>query len=232
MAGKKTANPFGPGLLKFVTELKKNNNRAWFEKHRERYATEVREPALAFIRTMAPALGRISKHLLAVDKKVGGSLMRIHRDVRFSKDKQPYKTNLGISFRHRNGKDIHAPGFYFHVDPDSVFLGAGMWHPDSGALAAVRASIDKDPAAWKRARDARSFASHWTLEGDSVKTTPRGYAADHPMIEDLRRKDFIAVSTLTRRDVTRKDLVDLVTDRFRAARPFMAWQARALKLPF
>ena len=232
MAAKQTANPFGPGLLKFLIELKKNNNRAWFEKNRERYETDVREPALAFIRSMAPALRGLSKHLLAVDKKVGGSLMRIHRDVRFSKDKQPYKTNLGISFRHAKGKDIHAPGYYFHVDPDSIFLAAGMWHPESAALAGVRRSIDKDSAAWKRARDAKAFTAQWSLEGDSVKTTPRGYAADHPMIDDLRRKDFIAVSSLTKRDVTRKDLVAVVAGRLKTAKPFMAWQARALKIPF
>src|SRR5690606_362693 len=99
----------------------------------------------------------------AVPKKVGGSLMRIHRDIRFSKDKKPYKTNLGIHFRHAAGKDVHAPGFYFHVDPHDVFVGAGIWHPESAALLRIREAIDEDSAAWKRAKNSKPFAAKYEL---------------------------------------------------------------------
>jgi len=225
-------NPFGRGLLRFLDELRANNNAGWFNANKERYESEVREPALQFIRIMEAPLRKISPHLVAADRKVGGSLMRIYRDVRFSKDKTPYKTNLGIQFRHEQGKDVHAPGLYFHVDPDDVFLGAGMWRPETAALAAVRTAIDEDPRAWKRARDAKRFTGTWKLGGDSLKRAPRGYAEDHPLIVDLKRKDHIAVCNLPRRQVTAPDLVAQVADRFRHARGYMAFQATALGLPF
>ena len=104
------ANPFGCGLLKFLRALDRNNDSQWFEAHKDDYEGEVREPALAFIRKMERHVHRISPHLTAKPTKVGGSLMRVHRDVRFSKDKRPYMTNVGIQFRHEAGKDVHAPG--------------------------------------------------------------------------------------------------------------------------
>jgi uncharacterized protein (TIGR02453 family) len=226
------SNPFGPGLLRFLRDLERNNTRTWFEENKARYERDVREPALAFVRAMAPVLKGVSGQLRAVDRKVGGSLLRIHRDVRFSKDKRPFKTNLGIQFRHARGKDIHAPGLYVHVDPSTAFLGAGMWRPDAASLAAVRRAIHADGRGWVRARDDRRFREHWDLDGDSVKTAPRGYPRDHPLIEDLRRTDHLAVCRLGHRDVTREDLLDLLADRFAKARPYLAFQARALKLPF
>ena len=166
-------NPFGAGLLEFLRDLERNNTRPWFERNRERYESEVREPALEFIRAMAPHVEKVSPHFTARDRKVGGSLMRIHRDVRFSRDKRPYKTNLGIQFRHQAGRDVHAPGLYFHVEPGSVFLGAGMWRPDKTALAAVRREIDDDPKGWKRVLGGKRFRSEWELSGESLRRPPR-----------------------------------------------------------
>ena len=228
----KRSGPFGPGLMKFLRDLDRNNNRDWFEKNKPRYEDDVREPALEFIRAMTPQIERISPHLTVSDRKVGGSMMRIYRDVRFSLDKRPYKTNLGIQFRHEAGKDVHAPGLYFHVDPETVFLGAGMWRPDGPSLTAVRRAIDDDPKGWKRIRDGKRFSAMWKLSGDSLKRPPRGYAADHPMLEDLKRKDFIAVCDLTEKDVIRTDLVKFVGERFGRSRDFLAWLADAIDLPF
>lgn len=228
----KRSGSFGPGLMKFLRDLDRNNNRDWFEKNKPRYEDDVREPALEFIRAMTPQIERISPHLTVSDRKVGGSMMRIYRDVRFSLDKRPYKTNLGIQFRHEAGKDVHAPGLYFHVDPETVFLGAGMWRPDGPSLTAVRREIDDDPKGWKRIRDGKRFSAMWKLSGDSLKRPPRGYAADHPMLEDLKRKDFIAVCDLTEKDVTRTDLVKFVGERFGRSRDFLAWLAEAIDLPF
>lgn len=225
-------NPFGPGLLRFLRALERRNERGWFDANKQRYEDEVREPALRFIRAMRPKLAKISPFLVASDRKVGGSLMRVYRDVRFSKDKRPFKTNLGIQFRHVEGKDVHAPGLYFHVQPGTVFLGAGMWHPEAQALAAVRAAIDRDPKTWKRVRDNKRFREHWELRGDSLKRPPRGFAPDHPMIEDLKRKDHIAVCDLDERDLARPDLVDFAAGRFRLTRNLVAWQASALAIPF
>ncbi len=232
MASKAKKSPFGPGLMKFLRELKAHNNRDWFLANKDRYEEHVREPAREFVRLMAPKLARISPHLVASDKKVGGSLMRINRDVRFSADKSPYKTNVGISFRHEEGKDVHAPGYYVHLEPGSLFLGAGMWHPEKNALAGMRAAIAADGRAWKRVRDGKAFRAEWKLEGDSLKRAPKGYDPEHPLIVDLRRKDHIAVAKLAAKDVTRPDLVDHLTKLFRAAKPYMAFQAKALRLPF
>mgnify|MGYP003430300666 FL=1 len=131
---------FGPAL-RFLGDLAENNNRDWFEANKGRYEADVREPARAFVRAMAPRLLKISRELVADDRKIGGSIMRVHKDVRFSRDKSPYKTNLGIQFRHRTGKDVHAPGLYVHIQPGTLFLGAGMWHPEPDALHALRTAI-------------------------------------------------------------------------------------------
>ena len=103
---------FSKRTFDWLNELQANNNKAWFEEHRSRYEDDVRAPALAYIEAMAPVLRRISPHFTAIAKKTGGSLMRVHRDMRFAKDGQRYKTNIGIQFRHERGRDVHAPGFY------------------------------------------------------------------------------------------------------------------------
>ncbi len=225
-------NPFGPGLLKFLRALERNNNRPWFDAHRDRYEEDVREPALAFIRIMARHVHRISPHFTAKPKRVGGSLMRVHRDVRFSKNKLPYKTNLGVQFRHEAGKDVHAPGLYFHVEPGQVFLGCGMWRPDRDALLAVRQAIVDDPKVWKRIRDGKKFRGVWDPGGESLKRAPRGYPQDHPMIDDLKRTDHIAVCELPAKVVTDPGLIDTLAAHYRAAAPFLRWQAEALDLEF
>ena len=226
------SGPFGPGLVEFLRELDLNNDREWFERNKQRYEDEVREPALAFVRAMAPHVEKLSPHLRADARRVGGSLMRLHRDIRFALDKRPFKTNLGIHFRHEAGRDVHAPGVYFHVDPGQVFLGAGMWRPDGPALAAVRRAIVEDPAAWLRARDGKKFRAAWDLGGESLKRPPRGFDAGHEVIEDLKRTDHIAVSALDHADVTRPDLVRVVTERAERAREYLAFLAQGLGLPF
>ena len=113
---------FDASLLQFLEELADNNHRSWFQINKERYETAVLEPSLAFIREFAPRLKKISPYFVASDRRVGGSLMRVYRDTRFGKDKTPYKTNVGIQFRHEFGKDVHAPGFYVHLVPGQRFL--------------------------------------------------------------------------------------------------------------
>jgi uncharacterized protein (TIGR02453 family) len=234
-AAKTSATPefagFGTALLQFYGELALNNEREWFEANKKRYEREVRDPALAFIRAIAPKLAKISKHFVASDKTVGGSLMRIHRDVRFSKEKTPYKTNLGIQFRHESGKDVHAPGLYFHVDNEGIFLGAGLWHPEADALAGIRAHIVNNQAAWKKARDDAKFTSHWKLSGESLSRPPRGFDKEHPLIVDLQRKDHIAMCELKAKDIIGPELVDLVAARFAESKPYVAFLCKALGEP-
>ena len=117
---------FPPQTLKFLKELERNNNREWFQANKSRYEDVVLEPALDFITTMGPKLHAISDHFVAIPKRMGGSLMRVYRDTRFGKDKTPYKTNIGIQFRHELGRDVHAPGYYLHIDNTGCFLAAGI----------------------------------------------------------------------------------------------------------
>ena len=216
----------------FLSSLAENNTREWFEEHKQDYEDCVREPALDFISDMADELPAISRHFRALPKKIGGSLMRVQRDTRFSADKTPYKTNIGIHFRHEVGKDVHAPGYYVHIEPGECFVGIGLWRPDADALFKIREAIVKESDAWVAARDDKDFGKHFSLEGDALANAPRGFARDHPLVEDLKRKDFIGLATLSDANVTSKDLRTQVVERFQQARPYMRFLCVALGLRF
>ena len=218
---------FSKATLGFLDELAANNNRAWFEANKPRYEALVREPALEFIAAMAPHLEKFAPHFRAEPRKMGGSLMRVFRDTRFARDKTPYKTNIGIQFRHELGKDVHAPGFYVHVATDECFLGSGCWHPEADALGRMRDLIAAKPERWFALRDDRKLAAHWALAGDSLTRPPRGYSAEHPAIEDLKRKDFICLASLSRDEVIGSGLVKLAAARFAAAAPLMKFLCEA-----
>jgi uncharacterized protein (TIGR02453 family) len=212
---------FSKATFGFLDELAANNDRAWFEANKERYEALVREPALDFIAAMAEPLQTFAPHFRAEPRKMGGSLMRVYRDTRFARDKTPYKTNIGIQFRHELGKDVHAPGFYVHIATDECFFGAGCWHPEPEMLGRIRDLITAQPKRWTAVRNDTKFAAHWELAGDSLTRPPRGYAADHPAIEDLKRKDFIGLAALSASHATGKGLVKLATGRFATAAPLM-----------
>ena len=216
----------------FLTSLSENNTREWFEEHKQEYENFVREPALDFISDMENELPAISKHFRALPKKVGGSLMRVQRDTRFSKDKTPYKTNIGIQFRHEVSKDIHAPGYYVHIEPGECFVGVGLWHPDADALFKIRDGIVKNVEAWVAARDNRDFSKHFELVGDTLANAPRGFAKDHPQVEDLKRKDFIGLAAVSEANVTSKNFRGQVVERFKQAAPMMRFLCGALALRF
>lgn len=220
-------------LFTFLRDLKKNNNRDWFAEHKSEYQQNVLAPAVDLVARLEKPLARCAPMLHVVPKAHNGSIMRIYRDTRFSKNKEPYKTNVGISFRHQAGKDVHAPGIYIHLEPDDAcFIGAGSWRPESSVLAAFRAAIDADPKAWKKARDNKVFRQHFDLVGESLKTTPRDYAKDHPMIDDLRRKDFIAIAPISQSEMTGDAIVDLIITRVKQAKPLMKFLCDAIDVPY
>ncbi len=223
---------FTDATVQFLIDLQQNNDRDWFQANKQRYEDHVREPALAFIRAMAPHVTRVSKHFDASDKKVGGSLMRVFRDTRFSRDKTPYKTNIGIQFRHQAGKDAHAPGMYVHIAFDGCFVGAGSWRPEAESLGAIRRRIVERPAEWLAARDDKTFRKYFELGGESLVRMPRGFSEDDPNATDIRRKDFIAVTDMTLDDVLTGDLVAFCAERFSAAAPYLRFLTRAVNAPF
>jgi uncharacterized protein (TIGR02453 family) len=223
---------FTKATLDFLDELTANNNRPWFEANKPRYESLVREPAMDFIAAMGSELKNFAPRFRADPRKMGGSLMRVYRDTRFARDKTPYKTNIGIQFRHELGKDVHAPGFYVHISTRECFLAVGCWHPDADALGRIRDLIAQKPEKWFAARDHKKFVARWALSGDSLTRPPRGYAADHPAIEDLKRKDFIGMAPLSLADVTAPGLVELSGEQFAASVPFMKFLCDALAVQY
>lgn len=223
---------FTPASFAFLKELAAHNERSWFQENKERYERDVRGPALSFVADFAPRLKKISPHFRADPRPVGGSLFRIYRDTRFSKDKSPYKTHTGLQFRHDQGKDAHCPGFYLHVEPGNCFVGVGIWHPDGPTTRAIREAIVEDPTGWKRASRGRRFLDSFTLSGDRLKRPPRGFDPEHPLVDDLMWKDFIAVSRLTRKTVTGADFMDVFAELCRAGAPFVRYLCKAVGVPF
>lgn len=218
--------------MTFLRQLRKNNNRDWFHEHKAEYEALIRSPALKFIEDMADDLARISPHFMAHSKKVGGSLMRVHRDVRFGKDKRPYKTNIGIQFRHEQGKDVHAPGFYVHIEPDECFLGVGIWRPDAAALGKIRDAIIERDQYWLAAIKDKRFKNKYELTGDALKNAPRGYPKEHALIEDLKRKDFIAITPIEEASIISSRFRKMVVDRYIAADAYMQFLCQALMLRY
>lgn len=223
---------FSKATLNFLDELAANNNKAWFEANKARYEELVREPALDFIEAMDSTLKTFAPNFVAEPRKMGGSLMRVYRDTRFSRNKTPYKTNIGIQFRHALGKDIHAPGFYVHIATDECFFAAGCWHPEPEALTKIRDFIARHPEKWFAARDEKKFSAQWDLWSDNLTRPPRGYPADHPAIEDIKRKDFLAIADLPFSEVVGNGLVKLAGKRFAETTPFMKFLCEALEVPY
>jgi uncharacterized protein (TIGR02453 family) len=223
---------FRPETLKFLRELRANNNREWFTENKSRYEEDVLDVALAFIQSMQEPLADIAPHFTAVPNRMGGSLMRVYRDTRFSRDKTPYKTNIGIQFRHEHAKDVHAPGFYLHIDPDSVFIGVGMWHPDAGPLAKIRQRISDKPKEWTAVMSLPKFRRSFELGGESLVRPPKGFDKEHPLIEDIKRKDFIAVQSLDHEAAVSPRFQQKVETSFRNASPFMQFICKAVGVQY
>jgi len=219
---------FSKATFRYLRDLKENNNREWFAENKSRYEEDVKDPALRFIQDFGFELRKLSPHFMATPR----SLFRIYRDTRFSKDKTPYKTATGIHFRHDQSKDAHAPSFYFHVAPGEVFVALGIWRPESDALRKIRERIVEDGAAWKRVSRAQRFTKTFSLAGDRLKRPPKGFDPDHPLIDDLKRKDFIAVLDVTQSFATDSSLPSELAKTYKAGLPFMRFLCDALGVPF
>ena len=223
---------FEKRTLRFLEELKANNDREWFAANKARYEEDVLDVALRFIISMQDPLREIAPRFTAVPTRVGGSLMRVYRDTRFSKNKLPYKTNIGIQFRHEQAKDVHSPGYYVHIEPDEVFLGVGMWRPDADSLRRIRERIAARPAGWQRAVGGAKFRRMFSLGGESLTRPPRGFAADHECIDDIKRKSFIAARELEVADCLKPGFQRTVEASFKAGEPFMRFLCEAVGVRF
>jgi uncharacterized protein (TIGR02453 family) len=200
---------FDKASIDFLEQLAANNEREWFRQNKARYEEQVLDVALTFIQSMQEPLARIAPHFTAIPQRVGGSLMRVYRDTRFSKNKLPYKTNIGIQFRHQQAKDVHSPGYYVHIDPERVFVGVGMWRPDADSL--IRSSGDISGSV-----GSRSVALH----ADSTRTM------NSSMTSGARASSRSGTS-MSRTQFQRK-----VEASFAAATPFMQFLCKAVNVKF
>ena len=223
---------FGPELFSFLSDLRAHNDREWFAANKHRYEEDLLEPALAFIADFAPKLERISPHFRADARPSGGSLFRIYRDTRFAKDKSPYKTNVGLHFRHERAKDAHAPGFYLHIGPGQVSAGAGIWHPGTEGATRIREKIVAEPERWKKATRTGAFAKRLELGGESLKRVPSWADSEHPFADDLKRKDFYGWARLSEADVVAPGFVEEYARVCRAGAPLAQFLCEALELPY
>lgn len=212
---------FSPELFHFLIELRFNNHRTWFQSNKKRYEQHVRAPFLRFIEDFSPRLHRISPDYLAGSR----SLFRINRDTRFSVNKAPYKTHAAAQFRHRLGQDVHLPGFYIHLEPDNCFLGAGIWMPEPENLRRIRSAIARQDARWLRLRKKLELDG----EGKLVRP-PKGYSADHPLIEDLKQRSFTVSYSLDESEVLSDRFPETVEKAFRKLLPLNRFLSEVLLL--
>lgn len=223
---------FDKRFFAFLRDLKRHNRREWFQANKERYEENVKHPAQQFISDFGPALRKISDNFVADPRPVGGSMFRIYRDVRFSRDKSPYKTAVGIQFRHKKARDVHSPGFYLHLEPGACFAGLGIWHPDGPSLAQIRAYLVNESTRWKRTLGNKRFRADFELGGDSLKRAPKGYDPDHPLIADLKRKDLVAFAQLDQRSVTAPGFLEEYSRLCRAGGPLVKFLCDAVGIDF
>jgi uncharacterized protein (TIGR02453 family) len=220
---------FTPGLFDFLGELSRNNNRDWFLHNKARYESEVRDPFLRFLADLQPRMKKLYPRIVVDPKPVGGSMMRIYRDIRFSKDKTPYKTSVAAHLWHGDGNGAQ-PGFYLHLAPGQSAIGGGVWRPPPNALQQIRSAIAKQSDAWRKVATGRALRSGCGMVGESLKRPPPGFAPDHPFIEDIKRKDFATSAPLADRAVCGPDFMDRFLDGVRATAPFVQFVSKAMGL--
>jgi len=209
--------------IKFLKDLKKNNNRPWFEKNRKVYE-DAKADFATFIQTV---IDKHSKNDSTIKEQLAKNcLFRINRDVRFSKDKSPYKSNMGASIN-RNGKKSLLAGYYFHLEPGQCFAGGGIWMPMPDDLKKVRQEVDYNFADFKKIIGAKKFKS---VYGDlshhaeyKLSRVPKGYNADNPAAEYLKLKSFVAMVSLKDTDLTSKELAKKTVAAFEALQPLLTF---------
>ena len=213
-----TFTGFRPDAIQFLADLAANNERAWFQPRKGDYERLLKEPLEALCVALAE---RFISTGLPLSADPSRSPFRIYRDVRFSKDKSPYKTNIGAAFRW-TGEGEGDPGGYFHLEPGEAFVGGGMWHPEKPSLDAFRRLLDADPGRVHAIIDDPVFVSTFgRLNGDRLSRVPQGYRADHPEAELLKLKDMTFGHRLSDADVYSADLPDRLIDSLARAVPVM-----------
>jgi uncharacterized protein (TIGR02453 family) len=224
---------FSSKTFDFLTALAANNSRDWFHDHKADYEANLRQPFLRLIADLQPDMAAVSGHFRSDPKPVGGSLFRIHRDTRFSGNKTPYKTWAGARLFHERARQVPAPSFYLHIQPGNCFVGAGLWHPETATLRRVRDFIVENPSAWQKAAHDPIFRRRYRLDdSEMLVRPPRGYPADHPLIDDLRHKNFVALRSIDDAIVTGPRLRPTLAKDLAGLAPLVDYLCAALELDF
>jgi uncharacterized protein (TIGR02453 family) len=218
---------FTPEFFEFFRALAKNNRKDWFEANKARYLAVVQEPAVRFVRDAGARLKKVSSH--GDPKPFGGSISRIYRDVRFSPDKSPYKDHIGIHFWHDQAKppEHMTPGYFLHLQSGESGVHSGVWQPDPPILKKIRDRIVDQPDAWKAV-----LRSKIQLEGESLKRPPPGYDPNHPQMQDLRRKDFVASRRFRDNEVASAGFLDNFVKGCESMVPLNRFLAESMGLPW
>lgn len=227
-----TETHFSREALRFLVELSLNNRRDWFEPRKTDYLRLIREPLRALALELKPILAGISPHFVSDPRVQGGSLLRVHRDLRFSVDQRPYKSWAALKLFHQRSRLTEAPSFYLHFEPGRSFVGAGLWRPGPETLRRIRAFLVDNPQAWRNA--CRRLAPHgrFAPAGTALARVPRGYDANHPLIEDLKRRDFVIVAPLADAELLRPGLSAALGERLSESAPYVDYLCAALDLEF
>lgn len=227
---------FRPGALTFLRSLARHNRKEWFEANRERYESEIKRPLMALIEEMDARLAEFAPEFVGTKK----SMFRIHRDVRFSRDKRPYKTHAACWFYHRDaGRAVGenaahgGAGFYFHFAPGEVFTGGGVWMPPRPVLLRIREAIAEAPEVFTDLVNAPAFRRRFGgLETEHMlQRMPRGFAPDHPTGDWLRYQSFTAGHALTESDLGSAKLIELLVKDYQTMLPFVRWINAVSGLP-
>jgi uncharacterized protein (TIGR02453 family) len=209
--------------LDFLKKLKANNNKEWFEKNRKAY-DEARADQLAFISEVLKEMAKWEERVKGIEPKK--CTMRINRDIRFSKDKSPYKSTLSFFIRPLDGR----AGYYFHLEPGSTFAGGGLYGLEPPQIKAVRQEIDYNLDEFSAIMNNKAFKKNFpVLKGDALANVPKDYPKDHPAGDWLKHKDFIISTKLEDNELVKPDLLKKTNSIYKTMQPFMLFMDRALE---
>jgi uncharacterized protein (TIGR02453 family) len=213
--------------LDFLKNLKKNNNKEWFDKNKQIYLA-AREEFEGLVDKLIAGLAKADKKI-SPDIKAKDCVFRIYRDVRFSKDKSPYKTNMGASIDPGKQKAVMGAGYYIHLEPGGCFLAGGVYMPEPPVLNAIRQEIDYNPKPLLKILNSSSFKKHFKGfdEDDKLKTAPKGFEKDHPNIELLKNRHFIVSCKISDKELAQKGVEKTILNTFKAMQPLLEYLREA-----
>lgn len=212
--------------LQFLKQLKQNNNKEWMDSHRKAYEA-AKQNYEVFVGALLDGLALLEPQFGDMQPKQ--CVFRINRDVRFSEDKSPYKSNFGAHFTIGGKKSPHA-GYYFHLEPGSSFVGGGAWMPPADMLKSIRQEIDYDLAAFEQILNNKEFKKRYSqIDGEQLKKAPQGYDPENPAIRYLRYKSFTVGHKVPDKTLTDKTLIKQVLASFEAMKPFIDFLNRAVE---